>query len=111
LRRYTVKVRNAPPKNITSVARNAHMPSVLASRCWARSSNWCARTGTASPAAGREDGSGAGKGHLLLVVLVGSFLDHGSDGEVLRRRRRWRLPLEPGGFPVVRAGGLPVPER
>ena len=38
--RYTAKAVNSPPKNITSVARNTHMPSREASLCCSTSSNW-----------------------------------------------------------------------
>src|SRR5205085_2670924 len=132
--RYSRYEKITAPKNSTSVARNVHMPSVLASFCWCRSSNWCAtrswpfppwmsscglaygasRPARSAPRASTSTallGAWSGKRHLDLVVRVRLFGHDRHLAEVVRRRRGGRLPLEPGGAPGVVAGALAPPQR
>ena len=44
---------NRPPKNMTSVTRNTHIPSVEASSCCSMSSKWCCSAGGARACAVR----------------------------------------------------------
>src|SRR5215212_2834716 len=94
------KAVRAPPKNISSVARKAHMPSVAASFCCAESSNWCARFGFA-----------ACKRYLDFVILIRRTGNDRDLVKILRRRRAGRLPFQAGGFPGIGPGRLAVPER
>src|SRR2546425_13214191 len=92
-----------PPKNITSVARNIHMPSSAASFCCSASSNWCA---TCSMAA-----AWSANPLLRAGVVVGRARDDRGPLEVLARRRRRRLALETGRVPWVGRRRLAEEER
>src|SRR5690242_16069203 len=84
---------NIPPKNRTSVARNVHIPSVDASRCWGMSSNCSASADCA-----------LAMNQLLLRlrgVLVGRFVHNWNLREIMLRGRRGRLPLQAGRLPRI----------
>src|SRR5512140_496734 len=70
---------NRPPKNITSVTRKTHMPSVEASRCWAMLSKWCCRCGVC------EESTAVVSGNFEppLGVRVSALGDDGRLEEVL----------------------------
>src|SRR6266704_1177386 len=85
-----------------SVTRKTHIPSEAASRCCSRLSKWWARVA----------GALAGTGILLPVrVLVGAPGDDRRGLEVLRRRRRSRLPFEADHAPRVGRGVATVAHR
>src|SRR5690348_13883625 len=100
-KRYAVYARIVPPKNMTSVARNTHMPSSLASRCCSASSNWCATCAAA----------GSATDDLRPGVVVRRARDDGRPLEVVAPRRRRRLPFEAGRAPRVRRRRLAVAQR
>src|SRR5690242_10622691 len=91
------------PKNSTSVARKAHIPSVTASRCWTRVAYWKLR----APA------SDMFRLHawLALIVLV-RRPDHGRrHGEILRWRRRRDRPFKARGIPGICRGSRALQDR
>src|SRR4051812_36604561 len=96
---------NMPPKNITSVTRNTHIPSVDASSCC--SIEW--KCGC-SFGCGAALGTGLlmrhlhsrGLGSRRMDVVVGVFGDHRRFMEIVRDRRRLDLPLEARGAPRIR---------
>src|SRR5688572_19646914 len=96
---------NRPPKNMISVTRKSHIPSVEAWNCWPASSNWCATWAVASELCCTLRLLGGDRIRVRLVV------DHGRDAEVLGRRRRRCGPLEPGGGPRIGARRRGVPQR
>src|SRR5687768_7970583 len=91
---------NRPPKNITSVTRNSHMPSVDASCCCSSDSNWCCSFGWWCPVSWAANASD--NADLPLGVLVGVLGHDRRDDEVFGQRRRLRRPLEACGAPRVR---------
>src|SRR5262245_61541205 len=97
-----------PPKNITSVARNAHIPRRAASCCWARASKWGARPRVSCATAGAALARAelADNLHLLARVVVRLLRHDRHRLEVRRRRRRGRLPLEARRLPRVLARDL-----
>src|SRR6266446_1001901 len=97
---------------MTSVARKAHIPSNELSCCCATSSKWCSRNGSPSVVGGASISVVLIAG-LRLLRRVGIRADGHDRGhlEVLRRRRRLRLPLQSGGAPRVRARGGRVSQR
>src|SRR5690349_10098108 len=76
------------------------MPTSLARRCCSASSNWCATCAAWSVTRGLP---------IRIVAAIAS--DDRPPVEVVARRWRRRLPLEPGRTPRVRGRGLAVPER
>src|SRR5687768_13059194 len=107
-----------PPKNMTSVARNSHMPSVDASACCSIVSKWCWCAGCpcACPPGGCPWAStwaamASGNFDLPLRILVGAFRHHWLIEEVVRQRRRLSRPLQTGGEPRIRASLLAPEER
>src|SRR6188768_3937364 len=110
---------NRPPKNMISVTRNTHMPSVDASACCSMLSKWCCRYGWCgawpAPAAWTATGAGycgncsrsslSDNADLMArSVLVGSVRHDGRRREILGRRRRGNLPLEAARAPRVVPG-------
>src|SRR5690348_14662068 len=105
-----------PPKNMTSVARNTHMPSLAASRCCARSVKCSCREcrSTASlmdKAAAPLPSDNAFLPENVnvlgqLIVVVGVPGHDGRLGEVVSGRRRGGSPLQPGGVPWVASYAL-----
>ena len=95
-RMYTKNPAKRPPKNMISVRRKAHMPRVEASYCCVASSNWWATCEACSATVPLRRG-------VVGVRLLG---DDRRPVEVERRRRRRRLPLQPGGAPRIVAGRL-----
>src|SRR6266508_5342393 len=97
-----------PPKKSSSVTRKTHIPSAEASFCCSMEAKWCWRPrGDAGPA--DSGGAALAKGLDLLVrVRVGGFRHDGGHLDVVRRRRRRRLPLEPGRTPGIGRCVLPV---
>src|SRR5437867_381076 len=90
-----------PPKNRISVTRKTHMPNVDASFCCSTLSNWW-----------RSAKVWLANLHLLKNgVVIRLVVDHRSDIEVFRRRRRSRLPLEAARFPRVIRRQLSVAQR
>src|SRR5258706_3059046 len=96
-----------PPKNITSVARKTHIPSQEAWCCCSRSSN-CSWTAPASDAGALTEFINF---FGLLFVGVGRVRHARRRVEVVRRRRRRRLPFEPPRLPWVGARDRAVAER
>src|ERR1700730_9938723 len=88
---------NMPPKNMTSVTRNVHIPRVDASFCWPAFSKWC-RTATALLC---DDNWLC---PLTCCVVLGFRGHNRCNCEIFGSRRRIGLPLEPGCTPGIRAG-------
>src|SRR5271170_5716068 len=97
-----------PPKNMISVARNSHIPSVAASRCCSASTKWCSSSG---PCCSTATGLSLnihlrGSGNLFVVI---SFPRHFRLLiEIESGRRRRRLPFQAGRAPGVVADDFPV---
>src|SRR5579864_2262014 len=90
-----------PPKKRISVARKSHIPRVEASFCCSTSSNWW-----------RSAKEWLANLHLLEDrIIVGFVSHHGSNVEVLRRRRRGGLPFETGSVPGISGSEFAVPHR
>src|SRR5438046_10006226 len=93
-----------PLKNSTSVARNTQMPSVATSACCRIVANCGSGCAVGTDASGidravlRDAAAGLG------VVIVRAGGDGRGPREVVFRRRRTRLPFEPGRGPRVRQG-------
>src|ERR687897_1785757 len=105
---------NRPPKNMISVTRNTHMPSVDASACWPMSSKWCCSFGWCAcescascglpwpwiPTLGGNPTVGTcgcplDNAHLLARrVLVCAVRHDGCDREIFGWRRGGDLPFE-----------------
>src|SRR5712692_1773643 len=98
-----------PPKNITSVAKNIHIPIHEASCCCSTSSNWC----TWMVCVSDIDRLPRRINSLRLFGFISiSFLNHdGGYVEVVRRRGRGGLPLETLGFPGIHARNRAVAKR
>src|SRR5512135_2219397 len=96
-----------PPKNMTSVARKVHMPRLAASCCWSRSSKWWASGPGAADSwcwATRPGADSAMVRRLPTERIDVRASGHDRDlVEVVGRRRRRDLPLQPRGAPRVRA--------
>src|SRR5882762_370551 len=88
-----------------SVTRKSQIPKVSDSCCCSRSSNWCARP--VSPVCK----SASLMTGLLFRVGVGFLGDNWNYGEILRRRRRRRLPLQARRAPGIRLGDWPISHR
>src|SRR5271155_3711581 len=113
-----------PPKNMTSWARNTHMPRLAAFFCWLSVTKWCRSAGFSCACSSTTAGL-AGKRNLLfssfwnclwnflgnlahIVVVIGF---PGYDGLLVEIEGWWRrggLPLQAGGVPWVRGSGLAV---
>src|SRR5437773_6740866 len=87
--------RNSPPKNMISVTRNTHMPSVAASRCCSAESKWWACAAMAL------DGT---MGLPRPGVLVGAVGHDRRLLEVLGGGRRGGSTLQAAHAPRVRRG-------
>src|SRR5215831_14969435 len=90
-----------------SVTRNSHMPNVDDSLCWSMLAKWCCKACSAISI------SLVANGDLLrLVLVVVGFPGHDRGLiEIVRRRRRWRHPLEPDRVPRIRTGVFAVAQR
>src|SRR5580700_10326858 len=100
-----------PPKNMTSVARNSHIPREAASRCCSASTKWCSSSGPCcSTATGLSlNGHLRGSGDLFVVV---SFPRHfWCFLKIEGGRRRSGLPFQASRTPRVIRGNLPVTHR
>src|SRR5271155_888756 len=102
-----------PPKNMTSWARNTHMPRLAAFFCCASVANWCCSAGLCACSSTTTGLACNGNlPHLrnrvnLLVVI--SFPGHDRLlVKIERRRRRRRLPLQSRGVPWIRRRRLTV---
>src|SRR6476659_4966235 len=105
---------NRPPKNMISVTRNVHMPSVDASICCAMLSKWCCRYGWCGvwpcPAGWMATGAGncgncscSDNADLMARSVLVRPVRHDRGGrEVLSRRRRGDFPLEAAATPGIR---------
>src|SRR6266852_7182172 len=103
-----------PPKNMTSWARNTHMPRLAAFFCCSSVAKWCRSAGF-SCAGSSTTARLVRNGDLLLLrnlahlVVVIGFPGHDRLlVEVEGRGRRVGLPLQADGVPWVRRGGLAV---
>src|SRR5580692_8337225 len=97
-----------PPKNITSVARNSHMPREAASRCCSASAKWCSSSG---PCCSTATGLSLnihlrGSGNLFVVVRFPRHFRLFVEIEGGRRRRSF--PFQAGCAPWVIRGDFPV---
>src|SRR5512146_2177007 len=98
---------NMPPKNMISVIRNTHMPMEEASRCCSMSSKWCRSSWVARAWLLSDNGDLLGK----LVVVVRFPGHYRGFVKIVSRRRRCRLPLQPGGAPGIVARLFAVAQR
>src|ERR1700739_1024711 len=103
-----------PPKNMTSWARNTHMPRLAAFFCCSLVVKWC-RSAGCSRACSSTTGGLVCNGDLLFlrnlgqVVIVIGFPGHDRLLiEVEGRGRRVGLPLQAGSVPWVRGRPLAV---
>src|SRR5207248_7318502 len=96
---------------MTSVARKTHMPSVATSCCCARFANWCSSLCRSNTVFSLTPSDGSVELGLLVEVVIRSTQDDRSLGEIVRRGRRRRLPLQTGCTPGVRPGYGTVAER
>src|ERR1035441_5684195 len=107
-----------PPKNITSWARNSHMPRLAAFFCCDSVAKWCRSAGFSCACSFSCPGSAAaglvGNGNLLLLRNLAQFIVvvgfPGHDRLLLKVggwRRRGNHPLQGGGIPWIggRRGG------
>src|ERR1700733_685507 len=94
--------RNMPPKNMTSVMRKIHMPSVEASLCCAAVSN-CSRS--ASVCSSLCNFGLHGRVIVRLVSHNGDLI------EIVRGRRRGDLPFQTGCAPWVGPGDRAIFQR
>src|SRR5260221_3592139 len=97
-----------PPKNMISVTRNTHMPRVDASICCPMLSKWCCRYGWCGV---WPCGCSVNADLMARSVLVRPARHDRRGREILGRRRRGNLPLEPARAPGVRPGERRVLER
>src|SRR5215471_15254120 len=103
-----------PPKNMISVMRKIHMPSMEASFCCSMLSKWCCNMGWCAACSGaswittvRSD-----KCRLLLLGVMVRLGGHDRRYiKIVEGWRRRRLPLEAGGAPGIVAGNLAVTKR
>src|SRR5436190_17303975 len=93
---------NRPPKNMISVTRNTHMPSVAASRCCSAESKWWACAAVALDGTVGLPGVG---------VLVGAAGHDRRLLEVLGGGRRGGLPFQADHAPRVRRRVAAVAHR
>src|SRR6267154_4576246 len=111
-----------PPKNMTSWARNTHMPRLAAFFCCSSVAKWCRSAGFSCACSSTAAGLVCnGNLHLLklwllrnlayLVVVIGFPGHYRIVVEVESLRRRVGLPLQAGGVPWVRRGRLAVAHR
>src|SRR5436309_5818924 len=84
------------PKNKTSVARKAHMPSVAASLCCASVAYWKPARASAMVRLRLRP--------PFLVVAIGGPDNDRDRLEILGRRRRASQPFEPGRIPGIGGG-------
>src|ERR1700733_683898 len=100
-----------PPKNMTSVPRNSHMPRDAACFCCAMSAELCWRSGfwCSSTAGLSLNPHLLGRWNLFVVVR---FPGHnGGFIEVESRWRRRRHPLQAGGVPGIGFRDLAIAHR
>src|ERR1700720_1592284 len=106
-----------PPKNMTSWARNTHMPRLAAFFCCSSVAKWCRSAGFSCACSSTAAGLVCnGDLHLLrllgnlahLVVVIGFPGHYRIPVEVESRGRRVGLPLQAGCVPWVRRGRLAV---
>src|SRR6266852_6071791 len=90
-----------PPKNMTSWARNTHMPRLAAFFCCSSVAKWCRSAGF-SCAGSSTTARLVRNGDLLLLRNLAHLV------EVEGRGRRVGLPLQACGVPWVRRGRLAV---
>src|ERR1700721_4472960 len=94
--------RNMPPKNMTSVMRKIHMPSVEASLCCAAVSN-CSRSASVCSSLCNFGLHGS--------VIVRLVRHDGNLVEIMRGRRRRGLPFETGRAPRIGSADRPIFQR
>src|SRR5580658_7037588 len=97
-----------PPKNMTSVARNSHMPSDAASRCCSASTKWCRSSGPCCSTAIGLSLNIHLRGSRNLFVVVGFPRHFWLFLEIESGRRRSGLPLQTSRAPRVIRGNFPV---
>src|ERR1700681_1371685 len=91
-----------PPKNMTSVMRKIHIPSVEASLCCAAVSN-CSRSASVGPSLCNFGLHGS--------VIVRLMRHDGDLVEIVRGRRRGCFPLKAGSSPRIGSGDRTVLQR
>src|SRR5262245_54098551 len=99
-----------PPKNMISVMRKIHIPSVEASFCCSTVSNW---TRSASES-GWWAWAWLSNFHFLpdhLAVIVCGQPDDRRVFEIVQGRRRWCLPLQSVTAPRIRCRHFPIAQR
>src|SRR5882724_11669603 len=96
-----------PPKNMISVMRKIHIPSVEASFCCSAVSN-CSRNASVSVCASLANFDHLPDHGAVIVCFVGH--DWGLV-EIVMRRRGGRLPLETGRAPRIGTHYLAVTQR
>src|SRR5581483_5227172 len=96
-----------PPKNMTSVIRNIHIPSVDASFCWWAVSN-CSRSASVFTSASLDNFDFL-SGHSAVVVRL--MCNHWNLFKIMGGRWRRRLPFQTAGPPRVGAGHFSITER
>src|SRR6266852_2915841 len=106
-----------PPKNMTSWARNTHMPRLAAFFCCSSVAKWCRSAGFSCACSSTTAGLVC-NGDLLLLLLLRNLAHFvvvigfpGHDWilvEVESRRRRVGLPLQAGGVPWIGWRGFAV---
>src|SRR2546427_850484 len=103
-----------PPKNMTSWARNTHMPRLAAFFCCSSVAKWCRSAGFSCACSSTAAGLVCNGDLLLLRNLAYLVVVIGFPGhdrllvEVEGRGRRMGLPLQARGVPWVRRGRLAV---
>src|ERR1700681_3083971 len=106
-----------PPKNMTSWARNTHMPRLAAFFCCSSVAKWCRSAGFSCACSSTAAGLVC-NGDLLLLRLLRNLANlvvvigfPGHDGLLVEVKGRWwrvGLPLQACGVPWVRRGRLAV---
>src|ERR1051325_9849206 len=105
---------NIAPKNKTSAAKQAHLPSVAASFCCGISWNCSCRAAEASAIYIVPSFSSARLEFpfgFLSGILIRRFGNDGGFQEIVLGRRRGGLPFEAGGFPGIGRGFPAVLQR
>src|SRR5205823_7785333 len=99
-----------PEKSSTSVARNSHIPSRIASTCRASEAKWCPMMPSGRPSGNASCGTDHSRG-LVGAVVVRHLGDLRDLVEVVGGGRRGGHPLEALRSPRVRLAGLSPAQR
>src|SRR5579871_6341012 len=98
-----------PPKNMISVTRNSHMPSVAVSRCCSMSAKWWRRECAANDLSANVRLLALRIGTVAVIVCFPGH--HRRFLKIVGRRQRGGLPFQAGGVPGIVAGGFAVTQR